>query len=877
MALQPGTRLGPYEILAAIGAGGMGEVYRARDTKLGRDVAVKTLPASFEADAGRFARFEREARVLASLNHPNVGAIYGFETAGDVHALVLELVEGETLADRLRSRDSGLGIRDSLAIARQIADALDAAHERGIVHRDLKPANIILSADGVVKVVDFGLAKSGGSDGSGGDDLTNSPTMMLPTMEGVLLGTAPYMSPEQARGKAVDKRTDIWAFGCVLYEMLAGRRAFGGETTSDTIAAILEREPDFSILPASAPPHIVRLLARALEKDPRARWRDIGDLGVELDAQPESRIPIPESRLPRAKLIRERLAWSALVLAASAAAAIGGWSARKPPAPAEVRFDAPFPPGIVPTFAQLAFSPDGRSLAVMPAFDGRAALWLRPIGSTSGRMLPGTEGAGFPFWSPDGKSIAFFANLKLKRIDLDGEAVQIVTDVQVARGGMWLPDGTIVYAPNAAGPLFRVPAAGGQAAAFTQLAPGQRDHRAPYPLPGGRHFLYYARGTPQARGVYVARIDGSEPRLLLNADAAAVYAASGHLLFPRQGDLMAQPFDVERAVLGGDAFSVARPVAVNPGLSMASLAASPSGAIAYASSGEERAQFEWVDRSGNRIEVLGEVDRAGMQNPSLSPDGRRIALSRVVSGNWDIWLMDARGALIRFTSDAALDDNPVWSADGRQVFFQSTRNGAAPDLYVRSAVDGSPEQLVLKSGLPKLLSDVSADGHVLLYTMLTATLTSEIWSLRLDGDRTPRPFVQTPFNTDAGQFSPDGRWVAYQSNESGRNEIYVQPFPGPGERIQVSFGGGQQVRWGRRGAELFYVGGDQRLSAVPVSFAANRTPSIGASRPLFRMASPGTPARPQYVVSADGQRFLVNNQSADPLSIKVILNWKGKP
>ena len=823
MALISGTRLGAYDIIAPIGEGGMGQVYRARDTKLGRDVAIKVLPEAFAHDADRLARFQREAEVLASLNHPNIGSIYGFEHHGHVYALVLELVEGQTLAQKLEGqRARGIGLNESLAIARQIADALDAAHERGIVHRDLKPANIALSPNGVVKVIDFGLAKTG-TGAAGPAELTNLPTMMAPTVEGMLLGTAPYMSPEQARGKAVDKRTDIWAFGCVLYEMLAGRRAFSGETASDVVAAILEREPDFSLLPAATPPHIVGLLARALDKEPRTRLRDIGDARGELDVRRATgAAPAPRRGVSR---LLVRLAWTAVVLVASAAAVLAALSMRKTAAPTQVMFEASFPPGVATDFTQLAISPDGRYLAAAPSFEGHAPIWLRPIDSTAGRMLPGTEGATFPFWSPDGKSIGFFAERKVKRIELDGEAVSIVADVQVARGGMWQPDDTILFAPNATGPLFRVPASGGTVVAATHLEPGQNDHRAPFLLPDGRHFLYYSRGTAQVRGVYVARLDGSESRRLADADAAAVYTPSGYLLFVRQGDLIAQPFDADRLTLGGAAFRVAGPVAVHPGLSLASLAASPSGAIAYVASGPQSSQLIWFDRTGTKIESLGQAERTAIAMPSLSPDGRRIAFSRVVGSNWDIWLMDMRGTMSRLTSDPALDFSPVWSRDGRQIFFESPREngpGNTPDIYVRSVADGTPEERLLKSraGTASVPSDVSADGRVLLYNVLTGA-TSEIWSVLLTGDRVPRLFLKSNFSARDGQFSPDGHWVAYQSDESGHSEIYIRPFPGPGERIQVSDGGGTQVRWGKS-AELFYIAADRRLNAVPVEICKRR-------------------------------------------------------
>ncbi len=511
---------------ARLGAGGMGEVYRARDTKLGRDVAIKILPHVFTSDPERLARFEREARMLAALNHPNIGAIYGLEDADGIRALVLELVDGETLADRIAR--GPLPLKDALPMARQIAEALDAAHDKGIVHRDLKPRNVALTRDGTVKVLDFGLAKAIVRDGAAGEG-SHAPTMTIGgTREGMVLGTAAYMSPEQARGQAVDKRTDIWAFGCVLYEMLTRQVAFSGETISDTIAAVLEREPSWAALPAATPPNIRRLLQRCLEKDPRRRWRDIGDVRIELDDAEVMQVPRDgvEHRVSRG---RERAAWAALVLVTAAAATLVTPALREADAPPEVRFDVSFPRDISPDFVQLAISPDGQQLVTAPNFGGaaRAApLWLRPLGSTSGRTLPGTEGAGFPFWSPDGESIGFFADGKLKRVDVDSQAIEIVADGPVPRGGAWQADGTILFAPNAIGPLFRVPATGGQPTVATHLEKGQSDHRAPFILPDGRHFLYYARGDPQVRGVHVARLDGSESRRLLAADAAAVYAAS---------------------------------------------------------------------------------------------------------------------------------------------------------------------------------------------------------------------------------------------------------------------------------------------------------------------------------------------------------------
>ena len=582
------------------------------------------------------------------------------------------------------------------------------------------------------------------------------------------------MSPEQARGQAVDKRADIWAFGCVLFEMLTGRMAFSGETTSDTFAAILERQPDWSALPAATPPKVRHLLARCLEKDLKRRWRDIGDVRIELeDAE---RTPAAGRGLPHgASRGRERAAWALLVLATAAAAALVTSALRKPPESAEVRFEVSFPREVTSDFAHLALSPDGQQLLAVPALGGSGLLWMRRLGSTSGRWLPGTENAMLPFWSPDGASIGFFADAKLKRLDVNSLAIETVADAPVGRGGAWQADGSMLFAPSAAGPLFRVPASGGKPTAVTELQKGQNDHRAPFILPDGQHFLYYSRGSAEVRGVYVANLDGSGSKRLLDADAAAVYTASGHLLFARQGQLLAQPFDAKRLTLNGESFHVADRISVNPSISLASLSASASGTIAFGTGSIRRTQFAWFDRSGTRLETVGAPDQTGLANPTLSPDGRQIAFSRLVGGSWDIWLMDMQGAMNRITSNLVLDFNPVWGADNRHIFFQSSASGIAS----RSVHDGAPEQVVLRR--PEMLypSDVSPDGRFLLYTRALSGPT-DLWYISLVGDRAPQPFVATEFRERDGQFSPDGKWIAYQSNESGRDEIYRAPVSRPG-------------------------------------------------------------------------------------------------
>jgi serine/threonine protein kinase len=853
----------------------MGKVWRAHHTALNRDDALKVLPDAFASDPDRLARFRREAQVLASLNHPNIAHVYGLEQADGIQALVMELVEGPTLGDRIA--EGPIPNDDALPIARQIAEALEAAHEQGIIHRDLKPANIKVRADGTVKVLDFGLAKGLDPTSTGTADVTASPTVTSPALMtgvGVILGTAAYMSPEQARGKTVDRRTDVWAFGCVLFEMITGRVVFPGATVSDTIAAVLERSPDWTALPPATPSAVRHVLARCLEKDPKHRWRDIGDVRIELDDAEVWRRQT-DSASPKTSRAGERAAWALLVALAAAVAAVATPMFRKAPAPAEIRFNLLFPRGVAADSAQLAISPDGQQIVVAPSFPQQpSSLWLRPLASTSGRLLTGTEGASFPFWSPDGQSIGFFADQKLKRLDVNSQAIQILADAPVARGGAWQADDTILFAPNAQGPLFRVPATGGQPTVATHLQKGQNDHRAPFILPDGLHFLYYARGDAQVRGVHVARLDGTETKRLLDADGAAVYARSGHLLFPRQGELLAQSFDAIRLALDGEAFRVADSVSVNPGISLASLSASAAGPIAYGTDSIRRTQFAWFDRSGRRLETLGSPDQRSLANPSLSPDGGRMAFSRVVGGNWDVWLIDMQGAVSKFTSALSIDWNPVWSPDGQQIFYQSSSS-----IYSRSVTEGTPEQALLSERGMIYPSEVSPDGSVLLYTRDLGSST-DLWYVPLGADRTPHPFVQTASQERDGQFSPDGKWVAYQSNEAGHFEIYLQPFPGPASRIQVSAGGGQHVRWARNGSELFFIAADQRLTSIRVTFGANGKLVLGTPVPLFRTELDSSfLTRQQYVVSPDGQRFLINaaTDAIDPPSITLILNWKGTP
>jgi len=878
MPFVAGRRLGPYEIAGPLAAGGMGEVYRARDTRLNRDVAVKILPELFAADPDRLGRFKREAQVLASLNHPNIGAIYGLEEADGIPALVLELVEGPTLADRIAQ--GPIPLADALPITRQICEALDAAHEHGVIHRDLKPANIKLRPDGAVKVLDFGLAKVLVGDGSG-PDLSQSPTLTGGgTREGVILGTPAYMSPEQARGLAVDKRTDIWAFGCVLFEMLTGRAAFAGETVSDTVAAILEHEPDWKALPSTMPGSIRRLLRRCLEKDRKRRLSDIADARIEIDEA----LATPSGEASAVTLVNVqpagwRRAWPwALALLTLMAAAIGLWSLRPAPTAPEARLEINTPPGRDPS---LAISPDGLTIVFTARSAGQSQLWVRSLDSPSARPLGGTERASSPFWSPDSRSIGFFADEKLKRMDIDGGSVRtLVSDAPRPLGGAWNSDGTIVFSTNPGRPIVRISAEGGEPSATTRFeSPQQQSHSSPQFLPDGRHFLFFVSGSPEARGVYIGQLDGLDTNRLFDAEAPAAYASTGHLLFIREGKLLAQAFDPDRLEMRGDPFPIAEHVTGGTRLS-----ASAAGPIAYrtpsADSGQR--QFVWVDRSGREIDRVVYPDTQS-QGPSLSRDGRRVAVFRHANGNTDIWSYETgRRAWDRITFDSGDDIYPLWSPDGSRIVFGSRRGEMNLYRKLLSAPPGS-EELLLSTSQPKFPMDWSADSRFLLYDGLDPKRGWDLWALPLEGGRKPFEVVQTDFNERLAQFSPDGTWIAYQSDKTGRFEIYVQPFPGPGGDSRVSIDGGAQVRWNPTGRELFYIAMDDRLIAVPIRFVSDgKAVEPGTPRGLFATSVGSTAIntnRQQYAVSPDGQSFVMNSvleeSSISPLT--VILNWKPNP
>ena len=871
MSLTPGARLGPYEVLAPVGAGGMGEVYRARDPRLGRDVAIKVLPSAFSSDAERLHRFEQEARAAAALNHPNILAVHDIGQHNGAPYIVSELLEGETLRGRLNT--GALPVRKAVEYAIQIAHGLAAAHEKGITHRDLKPENVFITVDGRVKILDFGLAKLTQTEPAVGA-LSALPTTPLDTLPGVVLGTIGYMAPEQVRGQQADHRSDIFAFGAILYEMLGGQRAFRGDTAADTMGAILAKDPpDLPVADRHIPPALERIVDRCLEKKPTARFQSAGDLTFALEGLSSysgvASVVAGSTRPAR----RERLAWmSAVALVTLMAAAAIVWALRPVPTAPEMRVEINTPPTADPT--SLAISPDGQKVVFAATSEGRSRLWLRSLESVSARPLAGTEGYFLlPFWSPDSRSVGFFADGQLKRMDIGGGSAQELANAGLGLGGTWNRDGTILFTPGPVSPIFRIPATGGEPAAVTRLErPQQQHHNFPAFLPDGRHFLYYVH-SPEARGVYVGQLDGSETRRLLDADAPAGYASSGHLLFVRQGTLFAQQLDPVRLELTGSPVPVAERVTVGWGLPVAAVSISAAGPLVYRSGSAGQPHFVWVDRSGKE---MGKVspDSAEAIGPSLSPDDRRVALFRVVSGNVDVWLLDlGRSVVSRFTSDAADDIYPIWSPDATRIVFSSNRKGVM-DLYQKPASGAGSEELLLSTAQAKFATDWSLDGRFLLYGSEDPKASSDIWASPMDGDRKPFPVVQTNFDERDGRFSPDGKWIAYESNESGRAEIYVQPFPGPGGKWLISTAGGQQARWRRDGKELFYMAPDNRLMAVPIQLASNgQAVEAGAPVPLFGMRISGLG---DYMVASTGQQFLMNTVTEEATSpITVILNWDG--
>jgi eukaryotic-like serine/threonine-protein kinase len=887
MSLTAGTSFGNYEILAALGAGGMGEVYRARDTRLGRDVAIKVLPAAFTMDPGRLARFEREARVVASLNHPNIAAIYGLEEfalegpaqAGPhVRALVLELVEGETLSDRI---PRGLEMREALDIARQLAEALDAAHEKGIIHRDLKPSNIMLTHAGVVKVLDFGLAKQSDSIAI---DLTCVATVTMgETREGTLLGTAPYMSPEQARGQSVDKRTDVWAFGCVLFEMLTRRAAFAADTLPDTLAAIVDRDPDWTLLPSTVSSPLRRLLARCLEKEPKRRLRDIGDVRFELDDV--AIVANTPKSITNSTVTRFRALWliaSALVMAVATTSLtwflLGGSAINLHPS----RLSIVSPLGVEIREGS-SISPDGRSVVFVGRASGVEKLWLRPLDSLTSRELTGTDTATYPFWSPDSRFIGFFATGKLKRIDVRTGVITIVCDVGIGRGGTWNEQGTIIFNSVNDGPLLTVSAAGGTPTKLTTVDKSRQEnsHRWPYFLPDGRQFLYYIRASSaDAAGVYLGSLDDPQEKIpILNAPSNAIFAPAaarrpGYLAWVQDGNLMAQSFDLRTHRLDGEPVALAAGVYLNSAGRNGEMSVSSDGTMLYGTDSVSQYQLTWLSRDGKRAATIGRPD--AYQSASISPDGVHVAVSlRPSSAQGGIALIETtRGIATPLVGGFW----GAWSPDARRIAFATSPSGA-PNIFTISITGQGQRERLTESPNTQLVLDWSRDGRFLIYAEQpndpASATKSGLWLLELT-NRKAFQFVQTAFRQAHAQFSPDGRWIAYTSTESGRAEIHVQSFPAGQAKWQISTSGGDFPRWRPDGSELLYVAPDQTLMSTPVQRLAG-TIQIGHPSPLFKVTfPPSLPSLPDYPydVAADGRvlGFTPTGESGDE-ELVVLSNW----
>jgi serine/threonine protein kinase len=866
MALMVGTRLGAHQIMSLLGKGGMGEVYRARDTKLDRDVAIKVLPELFARDAARMSRFGREAKLLAALDHPNIAAVYGLEDYGDTRALVMQLAEGPTLAERIAK--GPIPIEETLSILRQIAEALEYAHERGIIHRDLKPANVKVSANDIVKLLDFGLAKAMESEPSA-ESISDSPTLSrMATQAGVLLGTAAYMSPEQAKGKTVDRRADIWAFGCVLYEMLTGTMAFHGDTVTETLAAVIKEEPDWSRLPAATPLRVRVLLQRCFQKDARQRLRDIGEARISLDEA------LYGAGDPSSVVREKSAALSDLV-----------------------RFEIPFPDKLtLGAIGAFAVSPDGRHLAFGASSSDGLRLWVRSLDSLEARPLYGSESQliSLFFWSPDSRFLAFAAGGKLKKINIGGGPVQTLCDATGnVIGGAWSRDGLIIFGQASAG-IMRVSANGGSASPVTTLDPSRKEtwHTQPTFLPDGRHFIYL-RGSlePENTGIYVGSLDaGPEEqnlRRLLSTHIGAAYlppteAGTGQLLFMRDGTLVAQPFDASRLELPGEPLPLAKQV--GSVLTTGFFSVSNNGVLVYRTSGSVN-QLTWFDQRGKRLGTVGEPGTYATM--ALSPDGTRAVVSRadVQNPHLILWLMDlARGTSTRFTFGTfatAVAPNAIWSSDGGRVFFSLGPPGKY-DLYQRSASGVKDQELLLETtDESKYPLSCSPDGRFLLYATNPPTGARELWLLPLEGDKKPVPFARTPFNHSGGQFSPDGRLAAYVSDESGRDEIYIRTFSqdsggvnsGDEGKWTISASGGTEPRWSGDGKTLYYISADAHVMAVQIM--ANQPFRAGVPKALFQ--APGTlvgPFRQTWSVTPDGKRFLfLATTEQGPPPFNVVLNW----
>ncbi len=870
----------------------MGEVYRARDTNLGRSVALKVLPEEFFEDRDRVARFEREARALAALNHPGIAAVHSFEAISGRHILVMELVEGEGLDVRLAR--GAIPPDEALPIARQIAEALEAAHEKGIIHRDLKPANVMVGSDGRVKLLDFGLAKALEPDAASASSsqLSQSPTITgRATAAGVILGTASYMSPEQARGKAVDRRADIWAFGAVLYEMLTGKRLFEGETVSDVLAGVLRQNIDFNALPSETPPAIRRLVRRCLERDPRERIHDAADVRLEIEEAlraPAAGAGPATQPGPRRATFSRLLPW--LVAGVAAVAALALLVARRPPrSGGEVlHLSVAVPEGLTlaPDLQSqtqaLAFSPDGKRIAFRGRSGEEDRLFVRDLTRENPEAVAGTEEASDPFFSPDGEWLGFQSGGKLKKTSLRAGTPVALADAPQSRGACWGDDGTIVFAPTVNSGLFRIPAAGGEPRPLTALAAGDRErtHRWPEILPGGK-FVLFTVGTEGKPGDYDdARIDAvslatGKRHVVYRGASLARWAPPGHLLLARHGDVLAVPFDLETASVRGTPVPVLQGVSGDPRSGTAFFCTARNGAIVYAEglSVQGKTEFAWIDRAGKR-EPAG-VPPGLYQTISLSPDGQKLAYAEGLGGGarTDVWIANlAQGGQFQLTSTGQ-GATPCWTADGKSVVYSKPAGDAV--LMQRADGTGSPQVLWRTTRLvPIAVDSPTPDGSSVVLTLSGLPTRSDLYLVPLSGDRPARPLLASSATEVRGMVSPNGRWIAFVGDFSGQYQVYVQPFPSLAGRWQVSREGGAGPRWSRDGSELFYMSGDQ-LYSVPIKPGTEFVP--GEPRVLFRVDRPVTTEwNDVYDVSPDGKRFLFlvrSKETSKAPRLDVVLNF----
>jgi len=869
MSLDPGTKLGPYKILAPLGAGGMGEVYKAQDTRLDRTVAIKVLPPHLADDADLRQRFEREARTVSGLNHPHICTLHDIGREGEVTFLVMEHIEGETLAERLKK--GPVPLEEALGYAVQIAEALDKAHRQGVVHRDLKPGNMMLTKSGA-KLLDFGLAKiaSTVAGASGTATLSSLPTEAKSlTAAGTILGTFQYMAPEQLEGGEADARTDIFALGALIYEMVTGKKAFEGKSQASLISSIMSSEPaSVSTVQAFSPPALDRVIRTCLAKDPDKRWQSAGDVARELEWIAQGGA---ETALRPSTGRRERVAWIAAAVAAVTAIVFAAlWAARAPEPPRVVRFDVPPPTGL-PVVGSPKLSPDGRYLAFNATDEqGTAQIWVRPLDAVQAQPLPGTEGTTRPFWSPDSTQLAFFSEGKLKKISIGGGPPQTICDAPTGADGSWSEEGVILYDGQGADPITRVSATGGIPAPF--ISPDAEAAQVGWPqfLPGGQRFLYVAFGANEPE-VRIASLDGGGSKTVLTGLSRVEYTPPGYLLYVRESTLVAQGFDADSGDVTGEPVPLAEDLGIDA-VGLAHFSASRNGVLAFRGGEAGGARLMWVDKGG-------EVDRsedepADIRSTDLSRDGRWLAMEMATGSGLDIWVRDlVRGVTSRFTFNEARDMNPLWSPDGQRIAFEMEREGHR-DLVVKG-VGGASEVEVLVEGDNRQGPDSwSSDGRFLLYYEVDPESAWDLWALPLEGeDREPLPMANTSFTEVRGRFSPDGHWLAYESNESGRYEVYVQAFPGPGGKRQISTNGGSEPQWDPAGEELYYLGPDLKMMRVTVQTGDKF--DAGIPEPLFTVSLRPIILRNRFVVSPDGERFLLLSSLREDTTppTTVVLNW----